>query len=326
MDGSPCQPGKVTSIFQEMNATPFTMLLGYLLFGFAPLLAKLAMARGWDGPHSVVLRFAVAGVLTVACAALALRWGSRSLRAELKLESRNQRALFLRGLYGGVAVLCYFSSMALTGAGMGTLLNYTYAIFANLFGVLFFKQRPSPRFWFLLAIAAVGLVLVVGPSLNTAAGASYQWGLAIGLCSGIFAGFAVLTVKELRQTDNALSINAAYSLGSFLLALPVALYTGVHGSPAPVNDFFALACLLASAVISFAAHLLFSHGFKHTPVSLASLLSLLTPVVATASGYFFLNEALSPHFVAGAVMILIAVGLAGKGGELKKKLRENPAV
>jgi drug/metabolite transporter (DMT)-like permease len=272
----------------------------------------------------VLLRFAVAGALTWACAAAAQRWGSRALRSELKLESRNQRALFLRGLYGGFAVLCYFTSMALTGAGMGTLLNYTYAVFANLFGVLFFSHRPSPRFWLLLALAAAGLVLVVGPSLNTAAGPGYKLGLALGLCSGIFAGFAVLTVKELRQTDNALSINAAYSLGSFLLAMPVAFYTGLHGSTAPLGDLFALACLLASAIISFAAHLLFSHGFKHTPVSLASLLSLLTPVVATAGGYLFLGEKLSPHFFAGAVMILVAVGMAGKS-EGKAKGAENPA-
>lgn len=308
-----------------MNATPFTMLLGYLLFGFAPLLAKLAMQRGWDGPHSVVLRFAVAGLLTWICVVVAKRWGSRALRSELKLESRNQRALFLRGLYGGFAVLCYFSSMALTGAGMSTLLNYTYAIFANLFGVLFFKHRLSPHFWLLLALAAVGLVLVISPSLFVGMGSAYDLGLALGLCSGIFAGFAILAVKELRQTDNALSINAAYSLGSFLLAIPFAIYTGTQGSPAPWGGAFALACLLASSILSFAAQLLFSHGFKHTSVSLASLLSLLAPVVATASGWLFLGEELSPHFLLGAVLILVATVLAGKN-EGKQKVKESPAV
>jgi len=45
-----------------VNASPWTMLLGYLLFGFAPMLAKLAMQRGWDGPHAVLIRFGLAGV------------------------------------------------------------------------------------------------------------------------------------------------------------------------------------------------------------------------------------------------------------------------
>jgi drug/metabolite transporter (DMT)-like permease len=141
-------------------------------------------------------------------------------------------------------------------------------------------------------------------------GSGFAWGVGLGLGSGIMAALSIIAIKDLRKTDNALSINASYSLGAFLLAIPTALFTQHRGFVTPWADGVAWMALLASSILSFGGQMLFNHGFKQTPVSQASLFALLAPVVAIAGGWAFLGEVLTPHFFAGAGLILAACALS----------------
>jgi drug/metabolite transporter (DMT)-like permease len=76
-----------------------------------------------------------------------------------------------------------------------------------------------------------------------------------------------------------------------------------------------------SGVFSFGGQYFFNHGFKRTSVALASLISLTTPVLAVLSGWIWLDEALTPHFLAGTLLILSAVMLQGMVE--RQKIEEN---
>lgn len=289
------------------------MVLGHLLFGLVPFFLKLGLGLGMPVAAAVALRFAVALLLIYALVGLARFWWTRA-RGELSLAPVNRSALLWRGVWGGLAVLLYFYAVALCGAGLGTLLNYTHSLFSNLFGVLFFKRKTDRGFWPLLALAGLGLVLVLDPS---ASGLS-KLGIAVGLISGMAGGAAVLTIKTLRQTDNSLTINLALALGGLNLALPLMLVQGFQGPPLAVPPM-AWLWVAVSGAFSFGGQWFFNHGFRNTSVPLASLISLLTPVLAVLSGWLWLGEALTPHFVAGALCILGAVAL--RGLQEKKFLR-----
>jgi drug/metabolite transporter (DMT)-like permease len=282
------------------------MLMGYLLFGLAPVLTGLALRAGWDAPHAVLLRFSVAGLFIALLVQIGKRSATPWVREELSLKAGRGRILFLRGLTGAAAVLCYFSAMKYAGTGVGTLLNYSYAVFANLIAAIVFKSLPRPAFWPLLALAGCGLWLVMDPSRPALDSPDFGLGLLFGLGSGVFAGAAIVTIKSLRATDNALSINAAYSLGSFLLALPAAAYSRAHGAAIPFHLALPWACLAVSAAFSFWGQMLFNHGFKGTSLPFATLISMITPALASFLGWRFLGEKLTPHFIGGALMIMAA--------------------
>ncbi len=279
------------------------MLLGYASFGFAPVFVKLALAGGWDASGAVVVRFIVAMVLTAAIVVAAQVAGGRD---ELTLKAVNRTGLVWRSFFGGAAVLTYFYAVQLTGAGLGTLLNYTHSLWANVYGVLFLRQKPDRWFWPLLALAGVGLWLVV----DTAASVASRWGLVIGLLSGMAGGGAVVSIKILRATDNALTINQALTIGGLVVGLPAAAVHTFSDGPPPATLLPAVFLFIA-AVFSFFGQLFFNHGFKHTSVALASLLSLLTPILAALTGWIFLAEALTGHFVLGALLILLACAVLG---------------
>jgi len=274
------------------------MLLGYALFGVVPVLLKQGLLGGMDAGVAVVLRFLVAvGLLGL----LAL--------AGLRPRPVNVRGLAWRGVFGGLAVASFFYAVQLCGAGLGTLLNYTHSLWSNVFAVLFFHQRPAKAFWALLGLAGFGLWLVLDPT----GGQISLLGLGVGIFSGMVAGAAVLTIKTLRQTDDALTINTALSVGGLVVGIPLAFLTvqshGGQGLPQPWQPW---AWVAGSAVFSFFGQQFFNHGFKHVSVPMNSLLSQLTPVMACLSGWFFLGEPMTPHFVAGSACIVVACTWMGR--------------
>jgi drug/metabolite transporter (DMT)-like permease len=279
------------------------MLLGQLLFAAVPLLLEQGLRLGLDASSAVALRFSVGLTLIAVLSALGRRW--RRARAELSIAPVNHIGLRWRGLWGSIAVLTYFYAVAACGAGLGTLLNYTHSLFSNLFNVALGRQKADRAFWPLLALAAVGLILVLDP----AGGQLSRGGILIGVLSGMAGGAAVLTVKTLRRTDNALTINLALALGGLALALPLMGLERLAGQPVMAGGPRAWAWVALSGVFSFGGQYFFNHGLKGTSVPLASLISLSTPALACLFGWLWLGEALTPHYLAGALCIFSALGL-----------------
>lgn len=276
-------------------AGPWSMVAGYLLLSLMPVLVRLVGELGWYAAATTAIRFGL-GCLAVL---LVVTVGRQRLRtAHLPL-------LLLRGLFGGMSVLTYFIAVQRTGAGMGTLLNYTHSIWANLLALLWLRQYPDRRFWPILALAIAGLWLVIDPSFT-----HLESGKLWGLLSGFLGGAAILCVKKLRTTDSALTILASFSgigLGCALAMLP---FEGLP-SPEHLGSGIVWLLLVGIAAISFGGQLLFTHGYRGTSVALGSLLSLLVPTLASLSGWVLLNEPLTRRYAVGASLVLFACAAFG---------------
>ncbi len=273
---------------------PWSMLAGYLLLSAIPVLVRLVGEHGWKAASTTAVRF---GLGTLAVLLLVLF-------ARQRLHTTRPLVLLLRGAFGGLSVLTYFFAVQRTGAGMGTLLNYTHSIWANLLGLMLFRQHPDRRFWPMLALAMAGLWLVIDPSFS-----HLEVGKLYGLLSGILGGAAILCVKRLRQSDSALTIMASFSGVGLCFALLLLPLEGF--GPPQVGDSAAWAMLVGIATLSFGGQLLFTHGYRETSVALGSLLSLLVPTLATLSGWALLNEPLTLRYGLGATLVLTACGAFG---------------
>jgi drug/metabolite transporter (DMT)-like permease len=290
-----------------MPEGPLAMLLGHALFGAVPLFLKLGLRGGVDSVCAVVLRFVVGLAIIFLLAAVFGRPGD-GIRGELRLLPVNRRGLFWRGLWGGLAVFTYFIAVERLGAGLGTLLNYTHSLWSNVFALLWLGRRPSRRFWARLALAGLGVALVLHP---TAPGRLDPGAVAVGLFSGMAGGAAVLTIKTLRRTDNALTINLALALGGLALALPWVAWRAWEGALRLKASAAAWSWVALAGVFSFGGQFFFNHGFRRTSVALASLIALLTPVLAVLAAWIWLGEALTPHALLGSACVLAALLLQG---------------
>ena len=128
------------------------MTLSGVLFGFLPVLVKWGNHHDLGAVQTCFCRF----VISLLGIALLHYYGPQ------KIKIVNLEALLWRGILGGLTVLLYFMTLQLTTAAKGTLLNYTYSIWANVFGVLFLRHKPPRGFTLILLVAAVGVWLVLG--------------------------------------------------------------------------------------------------------------------------------------------------------------------
>jgi drug/metabolite transporter (DMT)-like permease len=275
-----------------------------LFFTAMALCAKLATGLGLPGPEVACLRF-LFGLLVVAGVVLLGR----------PMRPRNLRALFLRGAFGGGAVLLYFLAIAHLPVGVATLLNYSSPIFTVLFSSLFLAERLTLSRAVAIALALCGVALVAqaeqpagssgspnSPDSIEAAEASLRWVyMALGLLSAALSGAAVTTIRAMRPSEGAWEIFFVFCLVGVALTAPPTLHAWV--TPRGV----AWLALLGVGASSVGGQLLMTHALRDLPATTAALLLQITPVATFAAGVALFGERPSALGLAGAALTLLGV-------------------
>jgi len=271
------------------RAAPALLILAVcsLVFALMALIAKAAAAR-LPGSQVAFVRFLL-GLL--ACAAISVR---RPLRA------RNKRGLFLRGVFGGAAVLCYFITIEHLPVGVATLMNYTAPVFTAFWAALFLREPLSAASVAALALATCGVALV---SLGTArlqpVGAGHWF--VVGALSAILSGAAVAVIREVRKTDGAWEIFAAFcAAGAVIAGIPA-----VRGWIPPTGREWWL--LVAVGLLSVIAQVGFTWSLRYIRAAPAGIIQQLTPVAALALGWLVYGDRISAMSALGAAIALSGV-------------------
>jgi drug/metabolite transporter (DMT)-like permease len=194
------------------------------------------------------------------------------------------------------------------GAGHVSLLAYTMPFWAVLLGWLLLSDRPTPRQWLGLALAAGGLLCVMEPwhgvgSLHSAllaVGGGVTWALGTVLSKRMFQLHAPspLTFTAWQMLVGALA------LGVIALLVPS---RPIAWTPAFIAGL-AYSVVLASSV----AWLLWLFVLQRLPTTIASLSSLAVPVTAVLMAWVILHE--QPDAMEWLGIVLIMLGLAAVSG------------
>ena len=267
------------------------LVLASLCFGLMAFAAKLAAGRGLGGAQVAAVRFAF-GLLPVALLPgirrRALTWDRRDL-------------LLYRGFFGGTAVLLYFLAIEHVSVGLATLLNYTSPVFAVLFASLFIGERVQARVLPALAVALVGVSLVVragaGPGELRVTG---PW-VAGALLSAALSGAALTAIRMARRTEGSWAIYTSFNGLGLAVTLPFALLAW----RAP--DLPATAALLGVGIASMAAQLLMTHAYRWVDNLRAGVVSQLAVFVAMLLGALVLGDRVTPLALLGSLLTVAGV-------------------
>lgn len=287
------------------------LVVSAILFGFMAFLAKLATAR-LPGPEVAFLRFSV-GLAGVALASMTF----------VRLRPVNARSLFLRGLFGGLAVLLFFTAIEKLPVGTATLLNYTAPVFTAIDAWIFLGEAVSAATIGSLVLTLLGVTLVVQGGAQPGRFGFGVWELC-GLASAVLSGAAVTAVRAARRTDGAWEIFAAFCLFGTMATAPFALRGWVDPTP---REWW---LMIAVGVVALVAQVLFGQAMRHVRAATAGVVMQLTPVTALALGVALHKDPLGPLAIAGSVLTLGGVSWAAwaprrrEAGE-ERKAEETPA-
>jgi drug/metabolite transporter (DMT)-like permease len=280
-----------------MNPALGALLLGATCIALSPIFVRLSEV----GPTTTAFwRVALA---------VPVLWFFYFLRTKGRTQPYSGKwpLLFAAGFAFAGDLFFWHASIQLTSVANSTLLANLASIFVTLAAWLLWRERPRALFLAALALALIGVGLLVHTSLTFSRTALL--GDALGVVTAMFYAWYILAVKGLRDRGAAtLQVMAVTTTLTAVILFPVALASGEQMLPSSAYGWW---ILLGLALITHAAGQgLIAYALAHLPAQFSSVGLLLQPVVAACFAWMLLSEPLVALQIAGGLVVLAAIWLA----------------
>jgi len=286
----------------------FALLLGACCIGLAPIFPKWAFdierASGVAQPLGII----AAGFWRMALATPVLWLLLVQRPPEPALGSRDRWLLLLPGLAFAADMAAWHKSFEYTSVANSTLLANFATIVVSLTGWVALGERITGQLiaGALLALLGAGVLLGVDFSV----GSDPLLGDGLALLAACFYASYLLAIKRLRARFSTARIMAYNTVVSALGLLLIAFVLGEGLWPHDPRAWWLLVALALVAQVGGQG--LITYSMAHLPASFASIALLVQPVVAAAVSWVLFDQALGPLQLAGGVLVLAGVTLAGR--------------
>lgn len=209
----------------------------------------------------------------------------------------------LAGLCFGLDMATWSTGVMMSGAAVATLLSNMSPVWVGLGAFYIFKERLNKGFWAGLLLAILGMVAVIGFTINLQH--DFNFGTFWAVSSSLFYGGFFLFSQGGRQHIPALPFLWISTTAAALVNLVVVWlfhYPLTGYSTQTYLNFLALGLVVQTAgwfIINYAQGIL--------PASLVSPTLLGQPVGAAILAWFLLGERLSAQQIVGSLTVLIGI-------------------
>ncbi|ROS04340.1 DMT family transporter [Raoultella terrigena] len=216
--------------------------------------------------------------------------------------SQLTRLMLLLAILGGVALvinwLLLFAAYARISIGMATVVYNTQPFMLVLMGMLA-GERVALIKWGWLALAFIGVVVLLSSELMQAHGGQLAAGIALALGAAFFYALTAMIARKLRLLPPQHIAFIQVIVGTIML-LPL-----VH-----LPDFSAAFpwryLLILGIVHTGIMYQLLYSAIQKLPTPAIGSLSFIYPIVAIVVDYVVFDHALAPVQLAGGALILLA--------------------
>ncbi len=172
--------------------------------------------------------------------------------------------------------LTFLTAMVVGSPANTIWLQYLVPVWVMLGAVFVFRERTTFRDWRMLAFCITGvLFILVMESVSGTANPTHRWWAPLlAVLSGISYAGVVLSIRSLKECDPAWLASLNHIVTAALVA-PIYLWLGIS---IPTGSLWIILIALGTLQMGL-PYYLFAKGLKSTPSHIASLLTLIEPVV-----------------------------------------------
>jgi len=217
------------------------------------------------------------------------------------------RAMWVRMLITGALTALFeytfFTAVTMASVGLATLIGIGSApVVVAVYDALTTRSRPPGRHLAALVMSLAGLGLLVGGSVGQ--GSAMVLGALIALAAG--ASFAAITIVNRRPIPGlgAIALTGGTFTAGAIMLLPFALLAGT-GMPHDAEGW-AIAIALGVGITAI-AYVFFLASLATVPPFVATIVTLLEPLIGAILGAIVFGERLGIAGVVGGAILGAAV-------------------
>jgi drug/metabolite transporter, DME family len=187
----------------------------------------------------------------------------------------NVRMLPMVGCFA-LMTLSFLTALVVGSPANTIWLQYLAPAWVMLGSVLIYRDRPTSRDKVMLGFCIVGVlsILVLEFLMGTKDPNHRWWAPILAIVSGITYAGVILSIRSMPNEDPAWLISLNH-FGTMCVVGPILLYLGFQWPSA--GAWWILACL--GCFQMGLPYLLFAHGLRTIPSYVASVISLLEPII-----------------------------------------------
>jgi drug/metabolite transporter (DMT)-like permease len=272
------------------------LLFGILCISWSAILVKIANISGF-GSGFYRLLFGTIGIIPI--------WFI--FKKPIK-DLKGVKIAIICGILFACDIALWNTSIMLSKASISTLLANLAPVWVGIGAILFMKEKPKKIFWIGTAISLLGVSIIIGISQLTES--KLNNGNMLAILASVFYGSYLITVQKGRNTLDTFSFTTISMLSSTVVLGLICIISGTKMWGFSTETWVSLGILgLVPQVFGWLA---INQALGHIKPTIASV-SLLSQTVFTAFfSVLILNEALTPHEIGGAVIVLVGIYLVTK--------------
>lgn len=189
--------------------------------------------------------------------------------------------LLIPGVAFAADLMLWHRSILYVGPGLATLLGNFQVFLMALAGFLIYRERLGWHFLAGVALAFVGLYLLVGLDWSEV-GAQYQLGVILGVVTGVAYAIYMLSTRHAQRSGHVrLAPAQLLCVSSLLCAVVLGIAALIEGDSFALPDATAWSSLLALGFFGqVLGWVLLTRAMPQLPASLIGLLLLLQPALS----------------------------------------------
>lgn len=209
--------------------------------------------------------------------------------------------LFLRGLFGAIALILYFTTIQNIPLGSAVTLLYLAPIFTVILAGFIVKEKANLMQWPFFIISFSGAMII--KSFDPRVEIKYFF---MGVTAAFFAGLAYNMIRLLKEKVSANLVILYFPLVTIPLCIPFLIKQWITPS------FKDTVGLILLGLITQVAQIYMTKAYQHSKASEISHFNYLTTIYALIAGFLFFNEQIKISSVMGISLIVFGVYFSTK--------------
>ncbi len=235
------------------------------------------------------------------------------------LQGGKIHLLFMRGLFGFIAMILFFYTITVIPLGEAITLNKTSPLFVSILAFYLLGEHLSKRTILALLVGLGGIILITKPF-----GMSISYEYLLGILGGFFAALAYATIKKIKEIyDSRIIVLSFVGIGTLIPAILFSISPYLN-APSSLEFLFPEFILPLTpklwlligfmAIISTLSQWLLTKAYSASKASIIGVISYTN--IPFAIGFGFLLGDKFPDF-----WTFCGIGLIVLGGVLVSKAK-----